>query len=123
MSKNCGRCGERKELSCFHKDRLRADGLANSCKPCCSAACAEYRARQKKAPSRKYDRKDHDKLKNIDYTVVYEGGRRYLTTGGQTYTLPDYVRVKAFIFENVMKATPLPHPRPRPTLPKSPSPA
>lgn len=33
-TKRCGRCGEHKPLTEFHRDRARADGLQQKCKPC-----------------------------------------------------------------------------------------
>jgi len=34
MRKKCTRCGEIKETECFHKDKLRKDGLSPYCKDC-----------------------------------------------------------------------------------------
>lgn len=46
--KRCPRCGETKPTSEFHRNRSKADGLHDWCKPCQNAAVKGYQAKHGK---------------------------------------------------------------------------
>jgi hypothetical protein len=41
--KRCNKCGEKKPLTDFYKNKSHADGLTKQCKPCCKANVRAYR--------------------------------------------------------------------------------
>jgi hypothetical protein len=51
MAKYCRKCGEYRELSEFHKDRSKKDGLAS----CCNTCAKEYRALTKSQQQRRWN--------------------------------------------------------------------
>ena len=62
LTKQCSKCKQTKETSCFHKDSRAKDGLDTRCKPCKS----------------EYDKKRHEKRKKnrLEETDLPEGHKR-----------------------------------------------
>lgn len=67
--KRCSKCKEEKELSEFHKDKQKSDGLYSSCRSCMAEIYTSKEFREKRKHPRYANIKRKHKVKSFGLTV------------------------------------------------------
>ena len=96
-TKQCTRCGERKELDEFNRDSAAIDGRRTTCRECDRKRTRQYRAENREAINKR--RREHNRQQQADKLKIAAGGKvtepkKQCTRCGKKKPLREYRKLK-----------------------------